>query len=364
MLTTICNSTWSVMRLVLVAVLMVLAVPVSAARGQCAAGWLPGQGLPGMDGAVTALAVLPGGDLIVGGSFGTAGGVAASNIARYNPSTNTWSALGSGTSGTVNALAVLPGGDVIVGGSFGSAGRVAASNIARYNPTINTWSALGAGLNGDVRALAVLPGGDVIVGGSFLTAGGSVSAYFARYTFGSPAPTIGTQPVARVACAGGSAEFVVTAVGTGPLTYQWRKGGIAIDTGANPSAATGTLTLVGVGPGDVASYDCVVTSACGSVTSNAAVLTVLVCGCSPADVADTDSEAGPDGVIDNGDFNAFFGAFFLDQADPGRLVADIANTDGEVASVWPGGTAAGEPDGAVDNGDFDAFFVFFFQSCP
>ncbi|MFN5957898.1 MAG: hypothetical protein ACK462_08190, partial [Planctomyces sp.] len=172
MLTTICNSTWSVMRLVLVAVLMVLAVPVSAARGQCAAGWLPGQGLPGMDGAVTALAVLPGGDLIVGGSFGTAGGVAASNIARYNPSTNTWSALGSGTSGTVNALAVLPGGDVIVGGSFGTAGRVAASNIARYNPTTNTWSALGSGTNSTVSALAVLPGGDVIVGGSFTLAGG------------------------------------------------------------------------------------------------------------------------------------------------------------------------------------------------
>lgn len=26
--------------------------------------------------------------------------------------------------------------------------------------------------------------------------------------------------------------------------------------------------------------------------------------------------------------------------------------------------ATGGPDGAVDNGDFDAFFVFFFQSCP
>ncbi|MFN7439658.1 MAG: delta-60 repeat domain-containing protein, partial [Phycisphaerales bacterium] len=103
MLTTICNSTWSVMRLVLVAVLMVLAVPVSAARGQCAAGWLPGQGLPGMDGAVTALAVLPGGDVIVGGSFTFAGGVLANRIARYNPTTTTWSALGSGTNSTVSA---------------------------------------------------------------------------------------------------------------------------------------------------------------------------------------------------------------------------------------------------------------------
>ncbi len=331
----------------------------------------------GTNGAVYALTVLPGGDVVVGGNFTTAGGVAGRNrIARVNPTTGVWSAVGSGVSWpsgppnstVVSALAVLPGGDVIVGGNFTTAGGVAGRNrIARVNPTTAVWSALGSGMSGtfdEVRALAVLPGGDVVAGGDFVIAGGNVSAYLARYTFGAAAPTIGTQPVARVVCVGGSAEFVVTAVGTEPFTYQWRKGGAAIDTGVNPSAATGTLTLAGVGAGDAASYDCVVTSACGSVTSSAAVLTVLVCGCSPADVANTDGDPLPDGAIDNGDFNAFFSAFFLDQSDPGRLVADIASTDGEVAAVWPGGTAAGGPDGAIDNGDFNAFFISFFQSCP
>ncbi|MFN9132138.1 MAG: TIM-barrel domain-containing protein [Phycisphaerales bacterium] len=75
---------------------------------------------------------------------------------------------------------------------------------------------------------------------------------------------------------------------------------------------------------------------------------------SPADIADTDGEPmlGGDGAVDNGDFSAFFAAFFADEGSPARTVADIANTDGEVG-----------PDGSVDNGDFTAFFQAFFSGC-
>ncbi|MFN8730683.1 MAG: hypothetical protein ACK5Z4_12580, partial [Planctomyces sp.] len=151
----------------LAAIALLLALLMTpAARGQgCTARWLSGEGLPGTDGQVSAVAVLPGGDVIAGGWFRVAGGVLARNIARYNPTTNSWSALGSGTNDSVDALAVLPGGDVIVGGNFTIAGGVAANRIARYNPTTNTWSALGWGMNSDVYALAVLPNGDLIAGG-------------------------------------------------------------------------------------------------------------------------------------------------------------------------------------------------------
>jgi hypothetical protein len=86
-------------------------------------------------------------------------------------------------------------------------------------------------------------------------------------------------------------------------------------------------------------------------------------GCSPADIANTDGETtltggGPDNSIDNGDFTAFFSAFFLSDTDPARLVADIANTDGETALTGAG------PDATVDNGDFTAFFASFFAGCP
>jgi len=132
--------------------------------------------------SVHALAVLPDGDVIVGGDFTTAGGVAVNNIARYNPSTGVWSALGSGTNNSVYAVAGLPGGDVIVGGIFTTAGGVPANRIARYNPSTGVWSALGSGIDGFlVSSLAVLPDGDVIVGGDFTTAGGVAVSNIARY---------------------------------------------------------------------------------------------------------------------------------------------------------------------------------------
>ena len=89
----------------------------------------------------------------------------------------------------------------------------------------------------------------------------------------------------------------------------------------------------------------------------------IIDGCSPADIANTDGDYVPDGVIDNGDFSTFFTAFFLTAPDLNRFYADIANTDGEVASGWPGGTADGGPDGQIDNGDFMAFFTAFFLGC-
>jgi tripartite motif-containing protein 71 len=62
--------------------------------------------------------------------------------------------------------------------------------------------------------------------------------------------------------------FTVSAT-NGPLTYQWRKNGTAIAGATNTSH-----TIAMVLPGDAGSYDVVVASACGSVTSAAATLTV------------------------------------------------------------------------------------------
>lgn len=85
--------------------------------------------------------------------------------------------------------------------------------------------------------------------------------------------------------------------------------------------------------------------------------------CSAADIANTDGDTTPfpqpDGVVDNGDFTAFFGAFF--DAGAGDLssifAADIANTDGATRIEGFG------PDGVLDNGDFSAFFAGFFTPC-
>ncbi|MGH7869616.1 MAG: hypothetical protein ACREP9_18810, partial [Candidatus Dormibacteraceae bacterium] len=78
---------------------------------------------------VYALAV-SGSDLYVGGIFTTAGGIAATNIAKWDGSS--WSALGSGANNAVDALAVSDS-DLYAGGYFGTAGGKVSPYIARAN---------------------------------------------------------------------------------------------------------------------------------------------------------------------------------------------------------------------------------------
>ncbi len=139
------------------------------------AAWSPlGSGMTWgtLPAAVYALLVLPNGDLIAGGDFNTAGGVAAQGIARWNGSA--WQPFGAGIAGqSVSALALLPNGDIVAGGDFFMAGGGLASNVARWNGS--SWSPLGAGTNSPVAALAVLPNGDLVVGGGFSSAGGAAN---------------------------------------------------------------------------------------------------------------------------------------------------------------------------------------------
>ncbi len=85
------------------------------------------------------------------------------------------------------------------------------------------------------------------------------------------APSITTQPASLTRCVGTSATFTVAATGSPSPTFQWRK------NGTNIGGATGSsLTFASVVLSDAASYDCVVTNTCGSVTSSAATLTVNI----------------------------------------------------------------------------------------
>jgi len=97
----------------------------------------------------------------------TAGGVAASRIARWNGSS--WSALGSGLNNTVFALAIKPNNEIVAAGLFTVAGGGAANRVARWNGS--TWIPLGNGVDNQVNALAILPNGDVVAGGIFTNLG-------------------------------------------------------------------------------------------------------------------------------------------------------------------------------------------------
>jgi hypothetical protein len=128
------------------------------------------------DGSVYAIAFAANGDVYIGGTFTTIGGVTYNRVARYTPSTDTFDTLGGaspGVNSVVKALAVSKDGYVYVGGAFTSitAGPTDAYRIARYNgPTLDTWTTMGAnaGLNLDVEALEIdLDGTTVYLGGQF-----------------------------------------------------------------------------------------------------------------------------------------------------------------------------------------------------
>jgi Divergent InlB B-repeat domain/Immunoglobulin domain len=81
-------------------------------------------------------------------------------------------------------------------------------------------------------------------------------------------PVITSQPANQTAPVGGSATFNVTAVGTPPLSYQWRRNGIAV--GQNSP----TLNLTGITTTDSGTYTVRVSNAAGAAPSELVTLTV------------------------------------------------------------------------------------------
>lgn len=87
----------------------------------------------------------------------------------------------------------------------------------------------------------------------------------------SQAPQISEQPASRTVAAGGSATFEVEASGTAPLLYQWRRDETPIAGAVGASYTLPSASLADSG----AIFRVVVSNGFGSVTSDAAILTVL-----------------------------------------------------------------------------------------
>ncbi|MDB6167477.1 MAG: hypothetical protein JWM88_341 [Verrucomicrobia bacterium] len=90
-------------------------------------------------------------------------------------------------------------------------------------------------------------------------------------------PAFTTQPAGQTVSAGANVTFTVAASGSPTPTLQWKKGTTDI-----PGATSTTLTLNNVQTTDSGSYTAVATNSAGSVTSNAATLTVNPGASAPA----------------------------------------------------------------------------------
>lgn len=144
------------------------------------------KGATSFNAAVEVITIGPDGIVYFGGGFTNVDGIAAADgIVAYNPTTNTFSALGTGVAagGSVFAIAFDGNGHLWAGGSFATMGGVANTvNIARWDGA--AWNAVGTGTNGLVRTILPIQGStDVFLGGDFTLAGGVANTIrIARWT--------------------------------------------------------------------------------------------------------------------------------------------------------------------------------------
>lgn len=132
---------------------------------------------------VLAVATLPNGDVVVGGTFSNAAGIAeADRVALWNGST--WSALGSNGSGDgalnddVHDLVVEADGSIVAVGDFTLADG--SRGVARF--TGGNWVSVSAGVGNKGRAVVATPDGDLVVGGQFQNVAGDAEAdYVVRW---------------------------------------------------------------------------------------------------------------------------------------------------------------------------------------
>lgn len=154
--------------------------------------------------------------LFVGGRFSSVAIsstniVPAARIALWiGGGTGTWNAsgpFGAGVVGNVQTLSSF-GTQLVVGGDFTSAGGLAAGNIATWES--GGWDALGGGVGGTtyvpmVKGSAEYLGG-LYVGGRFQSAGGSPSNFIARW-----GPVVPRTTSAPLIAASGADDFALRA---------------------------------------------------------------------------------------------------------------------------------------------------------
>ena len=136
------------------------------------------------------------------------------------------------------------------------------------------WRKNGANITGATSASYTTPATTTADNGSLFSvvvsnSAGSVTSNNATLTVKTP-PTITTQPANTTVRVGQTAKFSVTATGTTPLSYQWRKNGVNIAGATKASYTTPKTTSADNG----ALFSVIVTNSIGSVTSNNATLTV------------------------------------------------------------------------------------------
>lgn len=237
---------------------------------------------------------LPSGQVLVCGRFHELGGVSVPYLARLEsdgrvdrtfPGLRVEYSRGPYWEPTVDALEVDATGRIYVAGFFDRVNGVPAPGLARLLPdgrvdeTFRSpiWMTPHLGAATDLQ----WSGADLLVFGAFAAVGDRTPRLGWRLQLEPPvvAPVIVESPASQTVGLGGTATFRVTAEGTAPLTYQWRKNGAMVAGATGP-----TLILENAQPADGGLYTVVVSNPVGSVESAAAALRVAIPSLAFADV--------------------------------------------------------------------------------
>ena len=135
---------------------------------------------PNTNGVVYAVAYQPNGQIIIGGGFttvqpnGSAAPVTRNHIARFNADGSLDTTFNPNTDKTVLSLAVVPTGQILVGGGFSTVSpNGGAATTRNCAARLNADGSLDTGFdpepNGSVSTILVLPSGQAIFGGEFTT---------------------------------------------------------------------------------------------------------------------------------------------------------------------------------------------------
>ena len=180
---------------------------------------------------------------------------------------------------------------------------------------------------------------------------GNVTSRLAQLSVLLP-PTIFTQPAGQSIACGSNVVFIVSAAGTEPLRFQWRKDGSDIS-----GATTNALAVAGVTTNDAGKYTVVVTNTFGCLTSGIATLTVLL---EPATVTFPCTRAIQSWMVPAGtgeiSVNLTGGAGGGSNGAPGgRLQASYPVTPGATLHFFVGG--AGDASGGYNGGGASPSFM-------
>lgn len=154
----------------------------------------------GANDVVYAIALQSDGKVVIGGQFTTVNGTGRSCIARLTTAGAIDPTFNPGTGAeplfsVINAVAILPDGRIVAGGSFSGFNGSSRDNIVVLNSNGSVDDSFVPDfINGAIQALAAQPDGRIVIGGYFSTVNFNSHANIARLSFnGKEDPTFGTN---------------------------------------------------------------------------------------------------------------------------------------------------------------------------